>query len=230
VYELVIANKNYSSWSMRPRVLMQALEISFTERLLLFHTNTGAGNFRNFSPSGRVPCLIDGAVKVWDSLAIVEYLAERHEDVWPQNPAVRAWARSASAEMHSGFQALRNVCSMSVGQRVRLHRISDPLQADLSRVAALWTTGLDVHGGPWLAVDRFTAVDAFYAPVATRVQTYGLVLPQPAARYAQRLLDFAAVKEWVNAGIAEPWRDAAHEAEVLAQGEVIQDLRAAPAR
>jgi glutathione S-transferase len=230
VYELVIANKNYSSWSMRPWVLMRALQIALTERLLPFHANTGAGDFRNFSPSGRVPCLIDGALKVWDSLAIAEYLAERHADVWPRDPAARAWARSAAAEMHSGFQALRSVCSMSVGQRVRLHRISDPLQADLSRLAELWTTGLDMHEGPWLAGDRFTAVDAFYAPVATRVQTYGLVLPPPAARYAQRLLDFAAVQEWVNAGIAEPWRDAAHEAEVLAQGEVIQDLRAAPAR
>jgi glutathione S-transferase len=174
--------------------------------------------------------LIDGALKVWDSLAIAEYLAERHADVWPRDPAARAWARSASAEMHSGFQALRNECSMSVGLRVRLHRISDPVQADLSRLAELWTTGLDVHGGPWLSGDRFTAVDAFFAPVATRVQTYGLMLPQRAAGYAQRLLDFAPVKQWVNAGIAEPWRDAAHEAEVLAQGEILQDLRAAPPR
>jgi glutathione S-transferase len=229
VYELVIANKNYSSWSMRPWVLMRALQIAFTERLLPFHGNTGAGDFRNFSPSGRVPCLIDGALKVWDSLAIAEYLAERHADAWPRDPAVRAWARSASAEMHSGFHALRNECSMSVGLRVRLHRISDPLQADLSRLAELWKTGLDMHGGPWLAGNRFTIVDAFYAPVATRLQTYGLVLPPPAAHYAQRLLDFAAVKEWVNAGIAEPWRDAAHESEVLAHGEVIQDLRATPA-
>jgi glutathione S-transferase len=230
VYELVIANKNYSSWSMRPWVLMRALQIGFAERLLLFHANTGPGDFRNFSPSGRVPCLIDGALKVWDSLAIAEYLAERHADVWPRDPAARAWARSASAEMHSGFQALRNECSMSVGLRVRLHRISDPVQADLSRLAELWTTGLDVHGGPWLSGDRFTAVDAFFAPVATRVQTYGLMLPQRAAGYAQRLLDFAPVKQWVNAGIAEPWRDAAHEAEVLAQGEILQDLRAAPPR
>jgi glutathione S-transferase len=230
VYELVIANKNYSSWSMRPWVLMRALQIGFTERLLPFHANTGTGDFHNFSPSGRVPCLIDGALKVWDSLAITEYLAERHADVWPQDPAARAWARSASAEMHSGFQALRNECSMSVGLRMRLHRISDPLQADLSRLAELWTMGLDVHGGPWLAGERFTAVDAFYAPVATRVQTYGLMLPQRAALYAQRLLDFAAVKQWVSAGIAEPWRDVAHEAEVLARGEIIRDLRAARAQ
>jgi glutathione S-transferase len=229
VYELVIANKNYSSWSMRPWVLMRALQIPFTERLLLFHANEGAGDFRNFSPSGRVPCLVDGGVKVWDSLAIAEYLAERHAGVWPQDPAARAWARSASAEMHSGFQALRNVCSMNVGLRVRLNEISEALNADLSRLQALWTAGLDAHGGPWLGGGSFTGVDAFFAPVATRVQTYDLPLTQRAAEYVQQLLEFPAVKEWVTAGIAEPWRVASHEAELLSHGEVVLDLRAAPA-
>jgi glutathione S-transferase len=228
VYELIIANKNYSSWSMRPWVLMRALQIPFAERLLLFHANSGAGDFRNFSPSGRVPCLVDGAVKVWDSLAIAEYLAERHAGIWPQDRAARAWARSAAAEMHSGFQALRNVCSMNVGVRIRLHRVLPPLQADLSRLGALWIQGLDAHGGPWLAGAGFCAVDAFFAPVATRVQSYGLTLPPRAAQYVQRLLDFAPVQEWVNAGIAEPWRDAAHEAEMLMQGDITLDLRAAP--
>lgn len=229
MYELVIANKNYSSWSMRPWVLMRALQIPFSERLLLFHANSGAGDFRNHSPSGRVPCLADGALKVWDSLAIAEYLAERHSDVWPEIPAARAWARSAAAEMHSGFQALRNACSMNVGVRVRLHRITEPLQADLSRLAVLWSAGLDAHGGPWLAGKAFTAVDAFFAPVATRVQTYDLPLPQRAAQYVQQLLEFAPVKEWVSAGIAEPWRDAAHEEDLLKHGLIMQDLRAAPA-
>ncbi len=226
MYELIIANKNYSSWSMRPWVLMRALQIPFTERLLPFHTNNGAGDFRNFSPSGRVPCLMDGDLRVWDSLAIAEYLAERHAGVWPQEPAARAWARCAAAEMHSGFQALRNECSMSVGLRIRLHRISPSLQADLSRLDALWTDGLDAHDGPWLAGKQFTAVDAFFAPVATRVQTYGLALSQPAAQYVQRLLDLTPVVEWMDAGIAEPWRDAGHEDDVMAHGEITQDLRA----
>ncbi|MEO6080991.1 MAG: glutathione S-transferase family protein [Steroidobacteraceae bacterium] len=227
MYELIIANKNYSSWSMRPWVLMRALQIPFGERLLLFHANSGAGDFRMFSPTGRVPCLLDGPVKVWDSLAIVEYLAERHAGVWPQDLAARAWARSAAAEMHSGFQALRTVCSMNVGLRVRLHQVSPPLQAELLRLNALWSEGLNSHGGPWLAGKQFGAVDAFFAPVATRLQTYGLSLPQIAAQYAQRLLDFAPVSEWVNAGINEPWRDAAHEAEVLEHGEITLDQRAA---
>jgi glutathione S-transferase len=227
VYELIIANKNYSSWSMRPWVLMQALHIPFEERLLPFHANGGTGDFRNFSPSGRVPCLIEGSIKVWDSLAIVEYLAERHAGVWPQDAAARAWARSAAAEMHSGFQTLRNVCSMNIGVRIRLHAVSPPLQADLVRLSALWSDGMNVHGGPWLAGERFSAVDAFFAPVATRAQSYGLVLPPAAAHYVQHLLDFAPVREWMAAGIAEPWRDEGHEAEVLEHGEITQDLRAA---
>jgi glutathione S-transferase len=228
MYELFIANKNYSSWSMRPWVLMRALQIPFTERLLLFHANQGAGAFRNFSPSGRVPCLVDGPVKVWDSLAIAEYLAERHPGVWPQDPAARAWTRSACAEMHSGFQTLRDVCSMNVGLRVRLHGISAALHADLARLLALWTAGLDAHGGPWLGGASFTAVDAFFAPVASRVQTYGLPLTQRAGEYAQRLIEFPVVREWISAGIAEPWRDASHEAEVLTHGEIIRDMRASP--
>jgi glutathione S-transferase len=226
MYELIIANKNYSSWSMRPWVLMRELAIPFSETLLPFHTNTGAGAFRHFTPSGRVPCLVDGALRVWDSLAIAEYLAEQHGNVWPQTTAARAWARSAAAEMHSGFSALRNECSMSVGMRIRMHRISAALQSDLSRLAALWGEGLDLHGGPFLGGAGFTAVDAFFAPVATRVQTYGLTLPQVAADYAQRLLDLAAVKEWIAAGIAETWRDLPHEADFAASGAITQDLRA----
>jgi len=230
VVELVIANKNYSSWSMRPWVLMRTLRIPFSERLLPFHANAGSGNFRNYSPSGRVPCLVNGALRIWDSLAIAEYLAEAHAEVWPRDRAARAWARSAAAEMHSGFQALRNVCSMSVGVRVRLHQISQPLQSDLSRLEALWESGLQAHGGPWLGGADFTAVDAFFAPVATRVQTYSLPLASIAGQYVQRLLQLPAVSAWISAGIAEPWRDAAHEAEVLAHGQLTQDLRAAPLR
>lgn len=226
MYELVIANKNYSSWSMRPWVLMRARGIAFRERLLPFHLNHGEGDFRRFTPSGRVPCLIDGALRVWDSLAIVEYLAERHAGVWPEQAAARAWARSAAAEMHSGFGTLRNECSMSVGQRLRRHAVSAGLQADLDRIAALWEEGLARHGGPFLAGADFTAVDAFFAPVATRVQTWNLSLPDPAMAYARRLLEVPAVAEWIAAGIAEPWRDPGHEADMLQNGTVLADLRA----
>ena len=226
MYELIIANKNYSSWSMRPWVLMRALGIPFTERMLPFHRNHGAGAIRNFSPSGKVPCLVDGGLAVWDTLAITEYLAERHAGVWPADARARAWARSAAAEMHSGFSALRTDCSMSVGIRLRLHQLRPAVQADLERLAALWTEGLARHGGPFLAGDTFTAVDAFFAPIATRVQTYGLPLPQQAVDYVQRLLAVPAVRQWIEEGIAETWRDAPHEEEILARGELLEDRRA----
>jgi glutathione S-transferase len=227
MYELIIANKNYSSWSMRPWVLMRALGIPFTERMLPFHRNHGAGAIRNFTPSGKVPCLVDGQIRVWDTLAITEYLAERHAGVWPADAGARAWARSAAAEMHSGFFALRNDCSMSVGIRLKLHQLRPAVQADLDRLAALWAEGLARHGGPFLGGAAFTAVDAFFAPVATRIQTYGLAVPQPAADYVQRLLAVPAVQEWIAAGIAETWRDAPHEVEILSMGTLLEDRRSA---
>jgi glutathione S-transferase len=227
MYELIIANKNYSSWSMRPWVLMRALGIPFSERMLPFHRNHGAGAIRNFTPSGKVPCLVDGQVRVWDTLAITEYLAERHAGVWPADATARAWARSAAAEMHSGFFALRNDCSMSVGIRLKLHQLRPAVQADLDRLAALWAEGLARHGGPFLGGAAFTAVDAFFAPVATRIQTYGLAVPHPAADYVQRLLAVPAVQEWIAAGIAETWRDAPHEVEILSMGTLLEDRRAA---
>jgi glutathione S-transferase len=222
MYELIIANKNYSSWSMRPWVLMRRLRIGFSEKLLPFHL----GGLKKYSPSGRVPCLVDGQTVVWDTLAITEYLAERHAGVWPENAKARAWARSAAAEMHSGFTALRNDCSMSVGVRIKLHKVGDGLKADLARLAELWADGLARFGGPYLGGAAFSAVDAFFVPVATRVQTYGLPLPAQAASYVGRLLDEPAVVEWIAAGIAENFRDASHENEILAQGVLLADLRA----
>jgi glutathione S-transferase len=226
MYQLIIANKNYSSWSMRPWVLMRALGIGFTELQLPFHLNHGAGAIANFSPSARVPCLVDGESRVWDSLSIVEYLAERHPGVWPAQASVRAWARSAAAEMHSSFQTLRNDCAMSVGIRVRLRNQSAALLADIKRMDALWNDGLARHDGPWLGGAQFTAVDAFFAPVATRIQTYGLSVSAPAADYAHRLLKHAAVKEWTDAGLRETWREEDHERACLANGDLLQDLRA----
>jgi glutathione S-transferase len=226
MYELIITNKNYSSWSMRAWVLMRELRIPFVERLERYR----AGGFAGVTPSGRVPCLVDGNAVVWDSLAITEYLAERHAGVWPADARVRAWARSAAAEMHSGFMALRSQCSMSVGVRIRRRAVDAALQADLHRLAALWSEGIARHGGPFLGGAVFTAVDAFFAPVATRVVTYGLALPPGPAKYVQQLLDVPAAREWVAAGVAEDFRDAAHDDEILAQGELLKDLRAPVSR
>jgi glutathione S-transferase len=226
MYELFIANKNYSSWSMRPWVLMRALGLDFQERLKPFHLNQGDGDFKLFSPTGKVPLLVHGEMRVWDSLAIMEYLAERHPGVWPSGAEARAWARSAACEMHSGFGNLRNDCSMSVGVRIKMHRMSDALLAELARLDALWGEGLSRFGGPFLAGAQFTAVDAFYAPVATRIQTYGLPVAARSKQYVAMLLQHPAVAEWIAAGVRETWRDVPHEKDILASGELLQDLRA----
>ena len=168
MYQLFIANKNYSSWSLRPWVLMRERGIAFEEVLRPFVEGGSHAAFVAFSPTGKVPCLLDGGTVVWDSLAIVEYLAERHAGVWPADPLARAWARCAAAEMHSGFGVLRNECSMTVGLRLELHRVSDGLRSELARLEELWGEGLARFGGPFLAGAAFTAVDAFFVPVAGR--------------------------------------------------------------
>ncbi len=226
MYTLWIANKNYSSWSLRPWVLMRAQGIAFGERLQPFGETGGDSGFGRFSPSGKVPCLHDGSTVVWDSLAIVEYLAERHAGVWPADPLARAWARCAAAEMHSGFGALRNICSMNCGVRVRLYEVSASLRADLARLEALWGEGLARHGGPWLAGVEFSAVDAFFAPVAFRVQTYGLQLGETAHGYVDRLLALPAMRQWYAQALVETWRDLPHDAEMPLVGVLTDDFRA----
>jgi glutathione S-transferase len=226
MYDLYIANKNYSSWSLRPWVLMRELKIAFREHLIPFGHESSWQSFRKISPSGRVPCLVDGDTVVWDSLAIVEYLAERHEAVWPKETRARAWARSAAAEMHSGFSELRNLCSMSCGQRIRLKEFPAPLERDIARLGALWNDGLRRFGGSFLAGASFTAVDAFYAPVAFRVQSYDLKLDAPAAAYADRLLATRALREWYADALKETLRDGPHEEDVTRVGTVLEDLRA----
>ncbi len=220
--QLHIANKNYSSWSLRPWLLLRELGVEFEERMHPF----GQGeSFASFSPSGKVPCLHEGETIVWDSLAIAEWIAERHPGVWPRDPQARAWARCAAAEMHSGFAALRQHCSMSCGVRMRLHEQPEALAHELARLDALWSEGLRRFGGPFLAGASFGAVDAFFAPVAFRVQTYGLVLGEVAAAYAARLLALPTMQQWYAEALREPWRDEGHEAEMRQAGEVIADLR-----
>jgi glutathione S-transferase len=226
MYRLYIANKNYSSWSLRPWVLMREAGIEFEEHLIPFG-GPAWQDFLELSPSGKIPCLVDGSTLVWDSLAITEYLAERHRRVWPQEAAARAWARSAAAEMHSGFTELRTRCSMTCGVRLRLKETPAALRRDIARLETLWSDGLERFGGPFLAAASFTAVDAFFAPVAYRVQTYGLELIPAAAAYARRLLEVPAMRQWYAAAIAENFRDAPHEAEMLESAAVLEDLRAA---
>lgn len=229
---LYIANKNYSSWSLRPWVLMKHLGIEFEEVLVPFGPDSGAA-FRAFSPTGKVPCLVDGGLTVWDSLAIAEYLAEHQPAVWPLDRVARAWARSASAEMHAGFGAVRHYCSMSCGQRVKLRPLpaekATELAAQWGRIDQLWREGIDRFGGPFLAGSAFCAVDAFYAPVAFRAQTYGPALSAVAQGYVQRLLALPAMQQWYQEALAETWRDEAHEADIRAVGEITRDDRRSPA-
>jgi glutathione S-transferase len=225
MYQLYIANKNYSSWSLRPWLLMRHLEIGFAEHLVPFGQESSWESYRKISPSGKVPCLIDGGSTVWDSLSIVEYLAERHAAVWPADSDARAWARSAAAEMHSGFTELRNRCPLSCGIRARLKETPAGLARDIGRIGVLWNDGLRRFGGPFLSGKLFTAVDAFFAPIAFRVQTYGLTLDAASAAYAARLLDLRSMREWYADGLKEKWRHEPHEAEVLQMGSVLDDLR-----
>lgn len=222
VLTLHIGNKNYSSWSLRPWIMLRELGLAFDERVHPF----GMGeDFSRFSPSGKVPCLHDGELIVWDSLAIVETLADTHAEVWPSDRVARAWARAAAAEMHSSFTALRRDCSMNCGVRVRLTRQSPELAAELARLDALWQAGLARFGGPFLAGSSFTAVDAFFAPVVFRVQSYGLALSEPAMAYVAHMLARPSMQQWYADALAEPWRDEPHELDLRDAGELLADHR-----
>ncbi|SEA25814.1 glutathione S-transferase family protein [Alkalimonas amylolytica] len=224
MYQLFIANKNYSSWSLRPWLLLQQLNIPFNEQLQQFQVDNYA-NFRSFSPTAKVPCLHDGDTQVWESLAIVEYLAERHEGVWPADATARNYARCAASEMHAGFVTLRNVCTMNCGVRAQLHNPPAALAPELARLDELWQQGLAQFGGPFLAGKDFTAVDAFFAPVAFRVQTYDLLLSDKALTYVKHLLALPAMQSWYQAALQESWREPSHEAEIGLYGTVLIDYR-----
>lgn len=221
-YTLITANRNYSSWSLRPWVLLKALGVDFADRIEPFTKPVNYDAFRAFSPTGQVPALIDGETTVWDSLGIALYLADRHEGVWPADPAARAWAQCIVAEMHGGFSALRNDCPMNVGVRVSPRPMREALVRDVARVREVFETGLARFGGPWLAGDRFTAADAFYAPVAFRIRTYGLDVGKGQA-WVDAVLAHPAMQEWEAAALGESWREISHEEELAATGVLTAD-------
>ena len=195
-YTLYIGNKNYSSWSLRPWVLMKTAGIPFREeRITLYHEGSHERILEK-SPSGKVPCLHDGERVVWDSLAIAEYLAERHPGLWPADATARAWARSATAEMHSGFRQLRDELGMNV--RLRWKRSPSPeVAAEIARIVALWRDGRERIGrGGALLCGAFGIVDAFWCPVAFRFQTYGIAIEGAADAYLKTLLALPAMQEW----------------------------------
>ena len=223
-YTLITANRNYSSWSLRPWLLMKALGIPFADRIEPFTRPDNYGDFRAFSPTGQVPLLEDGERRVWDSLGIALYLADRHEGVWPADEDARAFAQAVVAEMHGGFGALRNDCTMNVGVRVAAKPMSHALQRNVARVREILEEGLDRFGGPWLADAAFSAADAFYAPVAFRIRTYGLDVGRGQA-WVDAVLAHPAMLDWEAQALAETWREESHEAELAAAGTVTADYR-----
>ncbi|BBB13571.1 glutathione S-transferase family protein [Sphingopyxis sp. FD7] len=226
MYELITANRNYSSWSLRPWILMKGLGIAFRDRIEPFTKPSNYDEFRRFSPTGQVPVLLHEGRTIHDSLGIVLYLADRHEGVWPTDPDARAWAACAACEMHGGFAALRNDCPMNVGVRITPKPMSDALRANVARVRELFEDGLARFGGPWLAGADFTAVDAFFAPVAFRIRTYGLDVGAGRA-WVDHVLAHPAMLEWERQALAEQWREESHEAELAAAGVITADYRAA---
>jgi glutathione S-transferase len=228
-YTLITANRNYSSWSLRPWVLMTVLEIPFADQIIYFEEDNYE-RFRQFAPNGQVPCLKDHrddgrTDTIWDSLAIAEYLAERHPGCWPEDGDARTWARCAAAEMHGGFAPLRNICPMNVGIRATLHKIETPLQRNIDRIGELFAQGLDNFGGPWLAGDRFTIVDAFYAPVAYRVRSFDLDIGATGRVWVDHILAHPAMQDWERQALAETDREIGHEAEIAAAATVNADYR-----
>lgn len=204
---LVIGNHNYSSWSLRPWLVLKHLDLPFRlERIALDRPDT-AERIRAFSPAGRVPVLIEGAVTIWDSLAIIEHLAERQPGLWPSDPVARGIARSVAFEMHSSFQALRNELPMNIRAVGRRVRASQAAAADIARIMAIWSEARQRFGagGPWL-FGAFSAADAMYAPVASRFHTYGVELPEPLRAYQATVLGSAAMREWAALAGAEAER------------------------
>lgn len=223
-YTLITANRNYSSWSLRPWLLMQALDIPFADRFEPFTQPSNYAEFRSFSPTGQVPALIDGARTIWDSLGITLYLAERHAGVWPADEAARAFAQCVVAEMHGGFSALRNDCTMNVGVRVTPRAASPALARDVARIAEIFAEGLERFGGPWLAGAQFSAADAFFAPVAWRIRTYGLDVGAGQA-WVDHIIAHPAMQQWEAEALAESWREEGHEAELATCGTITADFR-----
>ena len=211
--QLHIGNKNYSSWSMRPWVLMRQAGIPFEEVMVRFDSFKAGSRFKRtverLNPAGRVPFLVDGDLVVWDTLAIAEYLAESFPDrtLWPRDRNARARARSVCAEMHSGFAALRQHCPMNIEASLpqvgaQVLREQAAVGADLQRLVSMWSELLAEHRGPML-FGGFSVADAFFAPVCMRIRTYALPVPPEIAGYVERVTALPGVQAWIQEALAE---------------------------
>lgn len=216
---LLIGNKNYSSWSLRPWLVLKHFEIAFQEELLLLSGEGWKERILERSPSGRVPVLIDGELVIPETIAIIEYLADTFPEkaIWPEDISDRALARSASAEMHAGFSELRSKAPMNL-RGVHPGRIAfSDVAEDVARLNRLWSELITRSGGPFL-FGAFSAVDAMYAPVATRLRTYSIPVTAIMDRYVAAIHELPAFVEWRQAGIAEPWIVEEDEIDVI-QGQ-----------
>ncbi len=206
---LVIGNRNYSSWSLRPWLVLAMTGAPFDTVRIPLHQPDSQARIRQYSAAGKVPVLVDGGCTVWDSLAICEYLAERFPSarLWPADPAARAQARSAACEMHSGFAALRRELPMNVRYDRAGHAWSPEAQADIDRVLALWSGLRARHdaGGPFL-FGRFSIADAMFAPVVLRLRSYRVAVPDESAAYMRSVLDLPPMQEWIAAAVSEAER------------------------
>ena len=212
--KLYIGNKNYSSWSMRPWVLLKQAQIPFEEVKLRFDSFDPGSTFKAaahaVNPVGKVPALLDGDLAVWDTLAIAEYLAEQFPDkhLWPADKADRARARSVCAEMHSGFGALRSHCPMNIEARLPqvghlVWRDQHGVRADVQRLESMWRSLLEVHGGKHFLFGDFSIADAFFAPVCMRLKTYSLPVAADTAAYIERVSQAPGVAAWISDALAE---------------------------
>jgi len=201
---LVIGTKSFSSWSLRPWLAARMAGVEFDEVLIALRQPETKAEILKHSPSGKVPCLIHGGLAVWDSLAICEYLAELHPTLWPEGREARAVARSVSAEMHSGFPNLRNVCSMDIGAITPLAEVPPEVQAEVDRIQALWNDcrarfGAKA-GGPFL-FGRFSIADAMYAPVVSRFTTFAIKMDGVSQAYCDAIWSLPAMQEWKQAAV-----------------------------
>ncbi|HTI85093.1 MAG TPA: glutathione S-transferase family protein [Alphaproteobacteria bacterium] len=222
-FTLVIANKNYSSWSLRAWLVMKATGAAFEEIVVPLRESNTRSTIMRYSPSGKVPCLIHGKVTVWESLAIAEYLAELFPDagLWPSNPAARAYARSIASEMHGGFIPLRRSLPMNIRGEHPGFALNDDTQADINRIESIWRDARDRFGktgdgGPYL-FGRFGIVDAMFAPVASRFATYPVSIGENARAYRDAILAHPFMVAWSAAAAEEPWMIPAFELD--AQGQ-----------
>ncbi len=214
---LVIGNKNYSTWSLRPWLLMKAKKIPFTETLIPLAQSDTSEKIREKSPSGMVPVLIDDGHVIWESLAIVEYLAEKFPDagIWPKDVKARAHARSASCEMHAGFSELRSRCSMNLRKKHPARDRGEKLATEVRRLQEIFMEAKRDYGrsGPFLYGD-FCAADAMFAPVLTRFETYSIPVDQDTRNYMEAVFNMPEFIEWKTAGLEEVWINEKYEDDV----------------